>query len=39
MVYLARGRDLGGNTYADPTRSYPEVIAKRGLSGRYRNSH
>src|SRR5271156_3171221 len=24
QVYLARGRDLGGNTYADPTKSYPE---------------
>lgn len=39
IVYLARGRDLGGNTYADPTRSYPEVIEKRGFSGRYRHSH
>ncbi len=39
VVYLARGRDLGGNSYADPTRSYPEVIEKRGLSGHYRNSH
>lgn len=39
IVYLARGRDLGGNTYADPTRSYPEVIQKRGFSGKYRHSH
>ncbi len=39
VVYLARGRDLGGNTYADPTRAYPEVMAKRGFSGLYRNSH
>ena len=39
LVYLARGRDIGGNTYADPTRSYPEVIEKRGFSGKYRNSH
>lgn len=39
QVYLARGRDLGGNVYADPTRSYPEVIAKRGLSTAYKNSH
>lgn len=39
LVYLALGRDLGGNTYADPTRSYPDVIEKRGFSGRYRNSH
>jgi hypothetical protein len=39
QVYLARGRDLGGNAYADPSRSYPEVMARRGLSGRYKNSH
>ena len=39
VVYLARGRDRGGNTYADPTISYPEVIEKRGFSGRYKNSH
>jgi ectoine hydroxylase-related dioxygenase (phytanoyl-CoA dioxygenase family) len=29
-VYLAKGRDLGGNTYADPGSRYPEVMAKRG---------
>lgn len=39
VVYLARGRDLAGNVYADPTRSYPEVLEKRGFSGRYKNSH
>lgn len=39
QVYLARGRDLGGNRYADPTRAYPEVMAKRGASSRYKNSH
>ena len=39
VVYLARGRDRGGNTYADPTKSYPEILAKRGLSSRYKNSH
>lgn len=39
VVYLARGRDLGGNTYADPNRRYPEVMEKRGFSGRYKNSH
>ena len=39
QVYLARGRDLGGNIYADPTRSYPEVLAKRGMSTAYKNSH
>jgi hypothetical protein len=38
-VYLAKGRDLGGNSYADPARAYPDVMAKRGESGRYRNSH
>lgn len=38
-VYLARGRDLGGNIYADPTRTYPEVMAKRGMSTAYKNSH
>jgi len=38
-VYLARGRDLGGNVYADPTRAYPEVLAKRGMSTAYKNSH
>ena len=39
QVYLARGRDLGGNVYADPRKAYPEVIAKRGMSTRYKNSH
>ncbi len=39
QVYLAKGRDLGGNSYADPTRAYPEVMAKRGESNRYKNSH
>jgi len=39
VVYLAKGRDLGGNQYADPTRAYPEVMAKRGMSGHYKNSH
>lgn len=38
-VYLAKGRDLGGNTYADPTPAYPEVMAARGASSRYKNSH
>jgi hypothetical protein len=38
-VYLAKGRDLGGNSYADPTRSYPEVMRRRGESSRYKNSH
>lgn len=39
QVYLARGRDLGGNIYADPGKSYPEVMATRGASTRYKNSH
>lgn len=39
QVYLARGRDLGGNIYADPTRAYPEVLARRGMSTAYKNSH
>jgi ectoine hydroxylase-related dioxygenase (phytanoyl-CoA dioxygenase family) len=39
QVYMARGRDLGGNTYADPTKSYPEVMKTRGASTRYKNSH
>jgi len=39
QVYLAQGKDLGGNVYADPTRSYPEVMAKRGASSRYKNAH
>lgn len=39
LVYLARGRDLGGNRYADPHRAYPEVIAKRNQSTAYRSSH
>jgi hypothetical protein len=39
LVYLAQGKDLGGNRYAEPTRAYPEVMAARGASGRYRNSH
>ncbi len=38
-VYLARGRNLAGNSYADPTRAYPEVLARRGLSTTYKNSH
>lgn len=38
-VYMARGEDRGGNSYADPTRSYPEVLVKRGMSSSYKNSH
>jgi ectoine hydroxylase-related dioxygenase (phytanoyl-CoA dioxygenase family) len=39
QVYLAKGRDKGGNTYAAPGRAYPEVMMKRGASGTYKNSH
>ena len=39
QVYLAQGRDLGGNSYGDPTRSYPEILAKRSESTRYKNAH
>jgi hypothetical protein len=38
-VYLAKGKDKGGNTYAEPDRAYPEVMRKRGESSRYKNSH
>jgi hypothetical protein len=38
-VYLARGRNLAGNLYADPKKAYPEVLAKRGMSTAYKNSH
>jgi len=39
QVYLAQGKDLGGNVYADPTRAYPEVMEKRGMSSAYKNAH
>lgn len=39
VVYLAKGKDLGGNTYADPSKAYPDVMAKRGASAVYRHSH
>jgi len=38
-VYLAQGQDRAGNVYADPSKSYPEVMKRRGASARYRNSH
>jgi hypothetical protein len=38
-VYLARGRNLAGNIYADPTKAYPELMARRGMSTAYKNSH
>jgi chlorinating enzyme len=33
-IYLARGKDLAGNSYADPTKSYPELSRFREQSGR-----
>jgi hypothetical protein len=39
VVYLAKGRDLGGNQYADPTRAYPEVMERRGMSSYYKHAH
>ena len=39
QVYLAAGKDNGGNIYAEPNRAYPEVMEKRGASSRYRNAH
>ena len=39
QVYLARGRDLAGNTYADPGKTYPEIMAARSASTRFKNSH
>jgi hypothetical protein len=39
QIYLARGRDLAGNIYADPGRAYPEVLARRSILSRYKNSH
>jgi hypothetical protein len=38
-VYLARGRNLAGNIYADPTKSYPELVDRRNRSTAYKNSH
>lgn len=39
QVYLARGQDHGGNIYADPTRSYPELMARRAQFVKFKNSH
>jgi len=39
VVYLARGRDRAGNAYADPSRAYPEAIAVRSQSTRFKASH
>lgn len=34
QVYLARGRDHAGNRYADPSKSYPELVARRAGKGK-----
>jgi hypothetical protein len=34
QVYLARGRDLGNNRYADPGKAYPELARFRQQSGK-----
>lgn len=33
QIYLARGRDLAGNRYADPTQAYHERAAFREEKG------
>lgn len=33
LLYLARGRDLAGNSYADPTRAYPELARYKEIRG------
>jgi len=33
-IYLARGKDIAGNTYGDPTRSYPEKARYRELNSK-----
>ncbi|MSU69591.1 MAG: phytanoyl-CoA dioxygenase family protein [Opitutaceae bacterium] len=37
QIYLARGRDLGNNLYADPAHAYPEKMKSRAERGK--NSH
>jgi len=39
QIYLARGQDRAGNRYADPSRAYPKVMTRRGMSSKYKNSH
>lgn len=34
QIYLARGRDLAGNHYADPSKVYPELARYRLQSGK-----
>ncbi|MGW3897977.1 phytanoyl-CoA dioxygenase family protein [Micromonospora profundi] len=35
QIFLARGRDRAGNTYADPSRAYPELVQTRGAGQRF----
>ncbi|MDX2024429.1 MAG: phytanoyl-CoA dioxygenase family protein [Deltaproteobacteria bacterium] len=37
QIYLARGRDLAGNTYGDPMKPRPDLVAAR--AGRIRKGH
>jgi hypothetical protein len=39
QVYLARGRDRGGNHYADPHAPAVELMAKRTKTTRFKHSH
>lgn len=34
QIYLARGRDRAGNRYADPAKSYPNLLAGRANHGK-----
>jgi chlorinating enzyme len=34
QIYLARGRDVAGNTYADPSKTYANVLKMRVDSGK-----
>jgi hypothetical protein len=34
QIYLARGHDIAGNSYADPTRAYPELAQWREVHKR-----
>lgn len=35
QIYLARGVDRAGNVYADPSKSYPEIMRNRGSGQTY----
>jgi hypothetical protein len=34
QIYLARGKDLAGNTYADPDKTYANIMQERMASGK-----